>query len=342
VILFTGHLSTMLRSGVDVVRALETLAHQGECPNFGAVVHDVNRGICSGRSLSSSLALFPRIFTPLYVTMIRVGENTGNLTGSLDSLRVWMERDEGTASKIRSAFTYPALVLVMAALLTMMLFQTVIPQFMVIFENLDVRLPLVTRMVLFLTTLAKNPGSYLMAGAFAVVAAIYFRRAWQHPRLGLEMYMLFLHVPILGPMLKNASIARFATAAEMAMTNGLNIVLTVELGCAASGNRAMKIQAKRFVTAISEGESLATFMRQSPEIWGTFLPQMLAAGEEAASIAPMMARARDVHNAEVEHLVENLSAVLEPLLLFGVAILVGVVLLSVFLPLYSVLGSLGA
>ena len=341
VILFSGHLATMLRSGVDVVRALETLAHDGECRNFGVVVHDVNKGVCSGRSLSASMALFPRIFSKLYVTMIRVGENTGNLTDSLDSLRFWMERDEDTASRVKSAFTYPALVVVVALTLTMMLFQTVIPQFMTIFENLDVPLPLLTRVVMGLTTLAKSPATYVLGLGVLVVIGIGLRRLWENPRTGIEMYLLILRIPIVGPILKHASTARFATAAEMAITNGLDVILTIELGCAASGNRAMQVDARRFAQTISEGETMSAHMKERTEIWGTFLPQMLAAGEEAASVGPMLARARDVHGAEVDYLVDNLSAVLEPILLFGVALLVGIVLLSVFIPLYSVIGSLG-
>jgi type IV pilus assembly protein PilC len=155
------------------------------------------------------------------------------------------------------------------------------------------------------------------------------------------MYLLVLRIPIVGAILKHASISRFATAAEMAVTNGLDILLTIELGCAASGNRAMQVDAKRFTQAISHGEAMSAHMKEHTEIWGTFMPQMLAAGEEAASVAPMLARARDVHGSEVEYLVDNLSAVLEPILLFGVALMVGIVLLSVFIPLYSVIGSLG-
>lgn len=324
------------------MRALETLSHQPECPNFGAVVCEVTKSVTRGHSFSSALSAFPRIFPPIYVTMVRVGENTGNLTDSLDSLRLWMERDEATASKVRAALTYPVLVLIVAATLTMLLFQTVVPKFLGIFENMKIELPAITKFVMLLTRLAQNPGSYIVALAALMGAWLLLQKAWNHPLWGPRIAIGLLEIPIIGSLLRSAGIARFATASEMALNNGLSMLTTVELGCAASGNRAMRMESQRFLTALSEGESLSSSMAERPLIWGTFLPRMLAAGEESASVPSMLVRARDLHSAEVEAVVDNLGAILEPLLLFGVAIVVGVVLLSVFIPLYSILGALGA
>jgi len=338
--LFTGHLSTMLKSGVGVIEALDTLSHQRENPNFGAIVCDLSASLSSGASLSHAFSLFPKVFPTLFVTMARVGENTGNLAEALDSLREWTEKDEQTRQKVKSAFSYPILVIAVASILTMVLFQTVIPKFMEIFDNPNVELPWITKFVLLLTTFAKNPGTYIILIGVGLAGWIFFKRAWADPSKAALMTRAFMRIPVAGDLIQDASIARFANAAEMAMDSGLDVLLSVELGCLASGNPAMQLQRKEFLAALTQGESLSSVMADDPHLWGTFLPQMVKAGEEAAVVAPMLGRARTLHSDRVDSTVSDLSAILEPVLLLGVAIIVGIVLLSVFIPLYSVLGTL--
>jgi type IV pilus assembly protein PilC len=339
--LFTGHLSTMLKSGVGVIEALDTLSHQKDDPNFGAVVHGMSQALSSGASLSHTFSLFPKVFPTLFVTMARVGENTGHITEALDSLREWTEKDEETTQKVKSAFSYPILVITVASILTMILFQTVIPKFMEIFDNLDVELPMITKFVLMLTTMAKNPGTYIILIGVGLSGWILLKRAWADPERAAQMTRAFMLIPVAGDLIQNASIARFANAAEMSMESGLDVILSVELGCLASGNPAMLLEQKGFIQALAEGETLSSHMVADPALWGTLLPQMVRAGEESAAVAPMLGRARDMYAERVDTTVTNLASILEPVLLLSVAIVVGVVLLSVFIPLYSVLGSLG-
>ncbi len=331
----------MLNGGVDIVRALETLSHQPEHPNFGLVIQEVTKSVTHGQSFSGALSAYPRIFSPLYVTMVRVGESTGSLAGTLEELRSWIERDEATVSKVKSALTYPTLVLIVASTLTMLLFQTVVPKFLTIFENMKIELPSITKLVMLLTQIAQNPGSYILGVSAFLGCWMALKKAWSDPQWGPRIALTLLEAPVVGALLRHAAVARFATAAELSLNTGLNMITTVELGCAASGNRAVQMEAKRFVLALSEGEPLSEAMAERPVIWGNFLPRMLAAGEESASVPAMLARARELHSCEMELLVDNLGAILEPILLLSVATIVGVVLLSVFIPLYSILGALG-
>lgn len=342
VVQFTGHLSLLLKNGVGMAEALETLSHQSEDPNFGAVAHDLVNRVNAGHSLSQAVRDYPLIFPTLYVSMIRLGEATGKLTNCLDSLCHWVEADDKTSKKVVSLFAYPVLVLLVTSLLTVLLFQTIIPQFFEIFRNEDMELPLLTKLVMLTSDLLANPGTYLFALTAALVGIFSFRKYWAQLGNAASLTRYFMKVPLAGAAFQHASIARFSSAAEMAISTGIDVLLSLELGCQASGNKVMEFELEAFKEAIAQGESLSSYTKASPELWGHCLPQLLAAGEESGALPEMLAHGRDFHQAELEYIVDNLSAVIEPILLFTVAIIVGLIILSVFIPLYSLVGSLGA
>jgi type IV pilus assembly protein PilC len=155
---FSRHLSAMLNGGIPLVRCLECLSRQDDALNFGVVVEDVARRVSTGAQLSDSLRFFPRTFSPLYIGMIKVGEMSGQLTKGLDRLGEWLERDDRICQRVKAALTYPTLVLLASLVLTVGLFYFVVPQFLGIFVSMGKPLPLITRAVLFVSSLAQNPG----------------------------------------------------------------------------------------------------------------------------------------------------------------------------------------
>ena len=330
----------MLKSGVNIVQALSALSHQDECPNFGVVIAHLCTSLNSGNSLSDSLREYPRTFPGVYPSVIQVGESTGDLSGALDRLGDWLELEDRTSRRVKAAMSYPLLVLSMACCLTLALFYTVIPQFVGIFEGMAVELPLITRIVLGITHLVRNPGIWVLSlvGGWTLTSAL--RRTWAQPAGRRALFSWALRIPVLGRILWLASLARFAATARMGLDTGLDQIQTLQLACQASGNPLIEYDSQFLVEALTQGQQLSDHMRKHPRLYHSAITYLLAAGEEIAEVGPCLERAAVYYESEVDLLVTNLGKILEPAMLLLVAFLVGFVLLAIFLPMYSYIGAM--
>ncbi|MBI3924716.1 MAG: type II secretion system F family protein [Armatimonadetes bacterium] len=338
---FTKQLAIMLRNGIPIMQALATLSHQEEYPNFGVVVSSLADRLGRGHSLSRSVAEFPRVFPPLFSAMMDLGESTGRLTESLDRLGDWLERDGDFFRRVKSAAVYPAFVVAVSALLTLALFYTVLPQFVQIFIGMGIQLPVITRVMIFLTDLVRNPGFWMLLGVLGCAGWIGLRRAWARPAGACAIFRILLRLPLAGRLLSYASTARFASAAEISLDTGLDLARTLELGARASGSPLILADAAQIVKSLTQGLQVSEHLGLRAGIYAPALAHFVRAGEEAGDLGIMLKKAASFYEEEVNHMIDTLSAVLEPFLLLGVAGIVGTVLLSVFLPMYSYLGQLG-
>lgn len=340
-IMFTRQLGAMLRTGIPITRCLETLVMQADDEKFKRVVESMFQRVCEGTTMSHSMAQFPRVFTPMYTSMIRIGENTGSLAEALEMLAGWMERDYGLVKKIKSALTYPVFVLGLSFVLTLGLFYYILPGFVRIFDDMRVPLPLITKVMIGITNAIRNPGMWLIGAG--VATGLYF---WLRDYLASEsgkyrFFQLCLMVPVLGPMLRQASLARFCSAMQALLVVGVDLVPSLKLSLTASGSPVMARDAALMANSIMEGMSLSEYMMRRRDIYPSSVIQMLSAGEETSNLDEMFGRLGVFYNEEVNYLIEGFSAVLEPVLLASVALVVGTIVLSVFLPLYGYLGKLG-
>lgn len=340
VVLFTRNLSCLLENGIDIVRSIDTLAHKPECPNFGLILNEIAEDLSNGASLSQSARRFPKVFGPLFCSMVEVGENTGRVAETLARVGSWMEREQRTRHRIKSALTYPGLVLVVAVVLMFVMFTTAIPQFFATFKSMGTELPLLTRVVMGITDLAQNPGALALGLTAAFGLRAYLRDAWDDPDRGPELYTALLSVPVAGRILRNASVVRFASVLELTISTGLDISKSVLLACAASGSKAIEKDASELLESVKSGAPLSTHFREHPLIYSEVLHHITLAGEEAADLAESMAFVAKIHEAELELAVHEFSILLEPILLVFVAGIVGTILLSVFLPLYAQIGAI--
>lgn len=341
VVLFTRQLATMLRTGVPITHALDTLSHQSEYPNFGEVVGTISRKIGEGHSFSVILSRFPRVFPKVYVSMAQVGEKTGQLDDALERLAVWQERDFKLYQRVKGALTYPLFVLGLSAFLTLMLFYSVLPGFVSIFEEMNIELPWTTRMMVALTNAIKNPGAWLIAVAVLGGLFGWLRDYNKTPRGAVNIFRFLLKVPLLGTMLRFATTARYSSAVATLLSNGLDLPKSLKLGAEASGSPVMAADADTLMNAVMQGDTLSEYMRAHPETYVPTLTHMITAGEEASNLATMYERVASYYDTEVNFKIETLSAALEPILLCCVATVVGFVVLSIFIPMYSYLGKLG-
>lgn len=339
--IFSRQLATMLRNGVPIVQALETLSHQAEYPNFGEVVREVSEKISQGHMLSHQLTQYPRVFDKIYTTLVQIGERTGDLDASLERLADWQERDNKLRERIRSALSYPIFVLGLAVCLTLFMFYTVLPSFLAIFRDMDVELPLITRIVLFLTEAVRQPGFWLIAiatGGALYTAGREFLRTEQGQ---VATFRVFKAVPLLGSMLVMGGCARFCMSVEAMLGSGMDLARTLRMAASASGNPEFVADSKNLERSIMDGEPCSEHMFAHPEIYPPGMTYMISAGEQASRLPDMFGRAGAYFDVEMNFMVDALSAAMEPLLLASVASIVATVILSIFLPLYSYLGKLG-
>ncbi|MEW6277511.1 MAG: type II secretion system F family protein [Candidatus Eremiobacterota bacterium] len=341
-ILFTRQLGAMLRTGIPITRSLETLTDQVEDPGFKRVIEKVYQRVCEGAMLSHSMNQFPRIFSNMYVSMVRIGENTGGLADSLEMLGAWMERDYNLVRKVKSALTYPVFVLALSAVLTLGLFYYILPGFVKIFDDMKVPLPLITKVMIVLTNWIRNPGMWLVGAGVATGLYFWLREYLSQESGRLQVYRVALWIPVLGPMLSQAALARFCCSMQALLTVGVDLAPGLKLSLAASGSPILAKDGVIMSQHLIEGVSLSEYMQRRPDIYPASVVQMLSAGEETSQLDQMFGRLGTFYNEEVNYLIEGFSAVLEPVLLASVAVVVGTIVLSIFLPLYGYLGKLGS
>ncbi|MGE0494478.1 MAG: type II secretion system F family protein [Vulcanimicrobiota bacterium] len=341
VVLFTRQLATMLKNGVPLVNSLDTLSLQLEHPQFGEVVASLATQVTQGHMLSQALSRFPRVFSRVYLTMVRIGEETGQLDAVLDRLADWQEADQGLFQKVKSALTYPGVVLVFSLGLGFIVFYTIIPGFIQVLENMKVELPLITRLVFAVANLVRNPGVWLVAIASIGALRLVLRDVYASDKGGQTLFWCALNLPLVGGLLRSATVSRFTTAAAAMLASGVDLMKTMELAALASGNPLLAADGKRLVANLREGQQVYAHMEGRPDLYPNTVTQMVRVGEETSELSMMLARAGAYYDSEVTYRIEALGAALEPLLLAAVSCVVATMVLSIFLPMYGYLAKLG-
>lgn len=342
VVAFTRQLATMLQSSVPILVALDTLSNQVEDPHFGEVIRRCCEKIETGGALSRAMGQFPTVFPNIYVTMVQIGESTGSLDAALDSLALWLERDEALRQRLRAALTYPVLVFSLAFLMTLAIFYTVMPTFVSIFSDMKMELPAITRVMMFITKALASPPDMLIAIGVVVALWTNFRR-WVVTRKGRRSFYRFcLNIPVLGGMLLCGGLARYCSSMEALLRSGMTLIKSLRLAAEASGNPLLETDAVAMVASVSEGEPVAAHMERFPDLYPVTLKNMIASGEEVSQLPEMFARTAAFYEVEMNYRVDALGATLEPVLLGLVSIIIGSIVMSIFLPLYSYIGQLGA
>lgn len=340
VVLFCRQLQVMLSAGIPLYQALESLAQRDEQPEFGRAIDTVAVKVSQGHRLSRCLRLFPRVFDMVFVSLIAVGEETGQLDKCLDRLSRWKERDLEMRRKLKAAMTYPVLVLVLTVIMTLFLFLYILPGFIDIFSAMGAELPLPTKILVTTTHLAVSPGFWLVVIVLVGTALYHGKKYLQTPQGATRLTLLLLEVPTLGSLLLNASAARLAASVATMLESGMDLTRSFALGAQASGNPALLWDSQRVLQEIRMGSLTSVAIAERPDLYPNNLLQMIRVGEQASDLPAMFQRAAEFHEEETNHLIETLGAALEPVLLAGVAFILGFVLISVFLPLYGHLDKL--
>ena len=331
--IFMRQLATMLAAGIPLVQSFEIVGSGHENAAMQKLILAVKVDVEGGSALAEALAKHPLYFDDLVVNLVDAGEQAGALETLLDKIATYKEKTEALKKKIKKALTYPAAVLVVAFVVTAILLIFVIPAFEDLFKGFGADLPSFTRMVIDLSVFVRAKGVFiaiLIAGAIG--AFIYFKKRSRNMRHFLDRMML--NVPVIGPILKKASIARYARTLSTMFSAGVPLVEALESVAGATGNIVYEIGVLQMRDEVSTGQRLQQAM-ENTGLFPNMVNQMIAVGEESGSLDDMSSKVADFYEEDVDNAVDNLSSLLEPMIMGILGVLVGGLVIAMYLPIFK-------
>ncbi len=330
----TRQLATMVDSGLSVVRALSLLAVQTQNKELARVLSEVLQEVERGSSLSAAVAKFPKIFNTLFVTMVQAGEAGGNLDSVLLDLSATMEKQAQLNRKIRSAMTYPAVVLSVMVIIFLALLIFIVPVFSKLFKSLGAKLPLPTQIMIDTSKVVLSPWAVLLVAI--LITGVVLLRKWIKTDTGRHKWDAFkLRPPIFGELIHNVSLARFSHTLASLVQSGVPIMASLDIVAETAGNRIVGDALLDAKAGVREGRALADTLREHVEIIPPLVTQMIEVGEQTGALDTMLRKVGEFFDQEVEGTVNNLTAMLEPILTVVMGAMVGIMVVSMYLPMFD-------
>lgn len=331
--IFSRQLSTMLAAGIPLVQAFEIVGQGHENAAMQKLILAVKTDVEGGSALAEALAKHPLYFDDLFVNLVAAGEQAGALESLLDKIATYKEKTEEIKKKIKKALTYPAAVVVVALVVTIILLIFVIPAFEDLFKGFGADLPAFTRMVVDLSVFVRTQGWMLAIVAGGIVYTFfYFKKRSRTMRHFLDR--LSLKLPIVGPILQKASIARYARTLSTMFSAGVPLVEALESVAGATGNIVYEVGVLQMRDEVATGQRLQQAM-ENTDLFPNMVIQMIAVGEESGSLDEMSSKVADFYENDVDNAVDNLSSLLEPMIMAILGVLVGGLVIAMYLPIFK-------
>ena len=331
-IIFARQMRSLTTAGIPLDRALAGLQGSARHPGLKALLADVQRSLDAGQPLSAALAAHPRIFSPLFLSLVDVGESTGRLDLAFEQIGHYLQLEKSMRNKVKSAVRYPSFVLSTIAVAIVVITYFVIPAFSDTFARLGAELPLETRILIAVSDFVVNWWQFLLAGAVALFIAFRSWVASPPGRLTWDRYKL--RMPLMGPILHKVALARFSRTFSMVMGAGVPIVAGMGVVAGAVGNEHVRGRVLKMRDGIARGETLYN-TANSVNLFSPLVLQMISVGEESGSIDQLLQEVADFYDSDVEYDLKRLGEVIEPILVMIVAAMTLVLALGVFLPIWD-------
>jgi len=331
--LFARQLATMLQAGIPMVQCFDIIGNGHDKPSVQKLVLAIKADIEAGTSLHEALAKHPLYFDDLFVNLVEAGEQAGALETLLDKIATYKEKTEALKKKIKKALFYPAAVLIVAVIVTTILLIFVIPQFESLFQGFGADLPAFTQMVIDLSRFVQAKGWLIavIAGG-AGYAFFYFHKRSRPMRRWLDRAML--KMPVVGPILVKAAIARYARTLSTMFAAGVPLVEALTSVAGATGNIVFEEATLRIRDEVATGQRLQRSMEET-ELFPNMVVQMIAVGEESGSLDTMSSKVADFYEADVDAAVDAMSSLLEPIIMAILGVLVGGMVIAMYLPIFK-------
>lgn len=331
-IIFTKQFQTLLSAGVPIVRLLQVLENQTQNDTLKTAIAFIEEDVKKGSTLTKAMEKHPNIFSTLYLSMVHAGEVSGTVPDILQRLTAIIEHEERVKSDIKSAMQYPIMVMVALGVAFVVLLTFVIPKFADIFTKAGLKLPMPTKVAMFMYQLLSNYWFIVVGGVVLLIVALRYYIKTDQGRYVLDSFMLSL--PLIGPLFVKSAMSRFASIFAILQASGVPIMRTMEVLTGTIGNAAISREFDRVRERIKEGQGIAIPLR-SAKYFTPMVVDMVAIGEESGNIEEMLRAVSTHYDDEVAYAVKQLSDAIGPILVVGLAAVVGFFALAIFLPMWD-------
>ncbi len=332
-VFFAQNLEVMLRAGLSLSVAVNTLAEQTTNRAFKNLLSMVKSDIEKGVSLSSALEKWPKVFSELFVNMVRAGEVSGKLEEILRNITIQLKKEHDLKSKVKNAMAYPVVVLIVMVLISIAMLVYVVPRIASIFVGLDAQLPLPTRMLIAISNSMVKYG--ILGILVAIVCIGIFTTSIKNKKGKRFWHGLFLRLPIFGSIIKQINLARFTRVLGSLLKTDVPITQSVQVSANTLGNALYQDAVNAFVPDLTKGTRMAVSMRKFPRIFPPLVTQMVSVGEETGTLSQVLEELAIFYEEEVDNIMKRLPSIIEPLLMVVLGVGVGGMAISIILPMYK-------
>ncbi len=337
VALFSKQMATLINAGVPLVQSLAIMQRQLENKAFQNILKVVRNDVESGTPLSEAITKHPKVFDRLYINLVRAGETSGTLDSIMGRVSDFQEKELALRGKIKSALTYPVIVLVFALGITYFLLTTIVPQFATILTSLGAPLPALTQ---FLITVSNFLQHQTLIFAAMIAALVYaYRRVYATAKGRYQIDKFKLTIPVLGTLLRRSAIASFSRTLGLLIASGVNIIESLEITKGTADNAIIEEAIENARNVVMVGEQMSGSLASS-KIFPPMVVSMVSIGEETGALDSMLNKVADFYEREVDEAVEGLTAAIEPIMIVFLGGIVGLIVAGMFLPMFAVIGQL--
>ena len=336
--IFTRQFSVMIDAGLPLVQCLEILAGQQENITFQKILNGVRGSVEGGATLSASMKQFEKVFDPLYYNMVEAGETGGILDTILQRLSSYIEKNVKLKRAVQSAMIYPAAVMGIAGGVIILLLWKVVPIFTQLFNGLGVDLPLPTRIVIMLSNFVGSIYGFIIA-AFCAGGVFALKSWYGTPQGRMVIDSVILKIPLIGPLMRKIAVARFTRTLGTLISSGVPILEGLDITARTSGNAVIERAITQTRKAVEAGRSLVDPLKDTGVFPG-MVTQMIGVGEQTGAMDAMLQKIADFYEDEVDAAVKDLLTAMEPIMIVVLGVVVGGIVISMYLPLFSLIGKL--
>ncbi|MFH1339039.1 MAG: type II secretion system F family protein [Candidatus Omnitrophota bacterium] len=332
-VVFSRQLATLIEAGIPLVGALAILVDQVENAALKNVILGVRRDVESGLSFCESLSHYPKMFSTFFTNMVRAGETSGMLDDVLERVATYMEKTAALTRKVKSSLVYPAIVIVMAVLITAVLLLKVVPTFKGIFDILGGSLPLPTVILISISDILKSMFIFIVIGL--IVLGFVFKRYIGTEKGRYNFDKVVLRLPVLGMLIRKVAVAKFSRTLSTLIKSGVSILDALKIVAKTSGNKVVEEAVNKSLHSVREGEPIAQPLARS----GVFPPMvtaMVGVGEQTGKLETMLTKIADFYDEQVDAAVAGLTSMIEPLVIAFLGIIIGGIVVALFLPILQI------
>lgn len=333
---FSRQMATMMKAGVPLLQSFDIIIEGSENPNMRKLIEEVKNEVAAGNSFATALRQKPQYFDDLYCNLVDAGEQAGALEALLDRVATYKEKTEALKAKIKKAMTYPIMVMIMAFVVSLIMLLYVVPKFQDIFSSFGAELPAFTLMVIGLSKFVQEWWLLIIGLMFASI--FMFRRSYKSSQKFRDTVdRSLLKVPVIGPLVFKSSVARFARTLSTTFAAGVPLVEALDSVAGATGNVVFRNAVNKVKQDVSTGMQL-NFSMRSTGVFPSLAIQMTAIGEESGALDSMLDKVATYYESEVDNMVDNLTSLMEPLIMGVLGVIVGGLVIAMYLPIFK-LGS---